>query len=86
MKYFITYCRSFLICLKSVLKQTWNSNGTRFQAQWEDLKSSYKVRQISGLFCHLTVIILGSDATKFSGAIYNERTIPRKNNSQIMSV
>ena len=46
----------FFIFLKNVLKQIFN---TKFQPHWKDRKSSYQVRQILGLFCHLIALILG---------------------------
>ena len=55
-----------------------------FQPQGEDWKGSFKVRQISGLFCHLTAMILGSLAIKVSGASCNEIIVPRKNDTNYL--
>ena len=79
-----TEARFFFILLKSVLKQIWNSNNAMFQPQGEDWKGSFKVRQISGLFCHLTAMILGSLAIKVSGASCNEIIVPRKNDTNYL--
>ena len=51
--------RIFFIFLKNVLKETWDSFNTKFESPWKDRKSSYKVKQILGLFCHLIALILG---------------------------
>ena len=51
--------RIFFIFLKNAPKRTWNSFNTKFQPQWKDRKSSYKLRQILGLFRHLIALILG---------------------------
>ena len=56
--------RIYLIFLKNVLKQNWNSFNTKFWPQWKDRKYSYRVRQILTLFCNLTSLILGESSVK----------------------
>ena len=51
--------RTYFTFLKNLLKQTWKSFNTKFQAQWKDRKNSYKVRQILELFGNLILLILG---------------------------
>ena len=56
--------RIFFIFLKDVLKHTWISLNTKFEAHWKDQKSSWKVRDILGLFCHLISLIFGQNSVK----------------------
>ena len=82
---------------KIFLKQTWSSFNTNIQSQQKDPKSSYKLRQILGLFCHLTALILrpnnlkGLRVTKIvkkkiswkgCEASWNEKIVSRDNNSE----
>ena len=69
------YARIFLIFLKNVLKQTWNSFNTKFQAQWKDRESSYQVRIILEHFCHLIALILGLNSVKGLRVTKNVREI-----------
>ena len=54
--------RIYLIFLKNVVKQNWNSFNTKFWPQWKDRKDSYRVRKILSLFCNLNVLILGQSS------------------------
>ena len=56
--------RICFIFLKAILKQTRNFLNTKFQPHWNDRKSSYQVRQVLGLFFHLTALISGSNNVK----------------------
>ena len=91
------WARIFFIFLKHVLKQTWNRFNTKFQPQWKYRKSSYQVRQVIGLCCHLAALILGVKTVsktlelrrisnklslKESGASYNQEKVSREKNSQ----
>ena len=54
----------YFIFLQNLVKQTPKSFSSKFLPQWKDRKSSYKVRQISVLFCNLFVLILGYNCVK----------------------
>ena len=47
------WARIFFIFLENVLKQTCNSFNTKFQPQSKHWKSSYKVKQVFGMFLPL---------------------------------
>ena len=50
-----------------MLKQTWNSFNTRFQAQWKACSSSYQLKQILAVFCDLIPLILGQSSVEVLG-------------------
>ena len=52
------WSKIYLIFLKNVLKQTWNSFNTKFQAQRKARNSSYQVWLILPQFFHLISLIL----------------------------
>ena len=65
----------YLIFLKNVLISSWKSFNFKFQPQWKDLKSSYKVRQSLAPFCHLNSLILGQSSVKGLRFIKNDKEI-----------
>ena len=58
------YPEIYIIFLKNVLKQTWNSFNTKFRLRWKDGKSSYQSTQLLGLLWNLIDLILDEDSVK----------------------
>ena len=54
----------FVFLKKNVADQIWKSFNTKFGPQWKDRESSYRLRQISALFCILIVLIVGLNSFK----------------------
>ena len=65
----------YLIFLKNVLKQTWNSFNTKFQALWKACSSRYQVKRILALFCDLIRLILGQSSVEVFGVTENVKEI-----------
>ena len=61
------WIKIYFILIKIVLKQTWNSFNTKFQAQWKAWWSSYQLKQILAVFCHLIPLILGQSSVEVLG-------------------
>ena len=61
--------------LKNVLKQTWYSFNTKFQAQWKACSSSYQLKQILAVFCDLIPLILGQSSVEVHGVTANVKEI-----------
>ena len=58
------YPEIYVIFLKNVLKQTWNSFNTKFRLWWKDGKSSYQSTQLLGLLWSLIDLTLDEDSVK----------------------
>ena len=54
----------YSIFLKSVLDKTWKSLDTKFETQWKDRKSSYKVRKNLAISCNSVALILDWNCVK----------------------
>ena len=65
----------FSYLYKTVLRQTSNSFNTKFLPKSKYFKSSFYVRQILGIFCHLLPLTLGENTVKFIRATKNVKAI-----------